>query len=370
MKKIISLITASILSLGILAGCGTASGKTTTAASSATGLTKMQDYFFEVDGVEVFNTIITLMAYEKDEATFNGYVDQAKTSFLYYHKLFDIYHTYEGMNNIKTVNDQAGKAPVKVDAPLIELIKQARAYYETTGRETNIAMGAVLRIWHDYRDKYDNKGEGDAIPSMAELQAANQHVNLDDILIDEAASTIYLKDPEMSLDLGAFAKGFATEKVVAELRQAGMKYALISAGGNIKIIGAPIEAGKTKWGIGIQDPFGGAEGYIETLFLDKGSVVSSGDYERYYTYQGKRMHHIIDPKTLMPADYFSQVSILTEDSALADFMSTTLYLLPYEDGYKMAQEMGLEVMWVFKDKSIKTTPGLEKVMKSLGATSK
>lgn len=367
MKKIISLITTAVLSLGIISGCTPKTSGTTSAATS--GLTKMQDYFFEVDGVEVFNTMITIMGYEKDEATFKKYVDKSKERYLFYHKLFDIYHNYDGMNNIKTVNDNAGKEPVVVDKALIDLIKRAKELYVKTGFETNIALGAVLRIWHNYRDMFDNKGEGDKIPTAEELKAANEHTNLDDVVIDEAKSTVFLKDEKMSLDVGAFAKGYAAEMVAKELKEMGMQHALMSAGGNIKVIGPPEEPNKSKWGIGIQDPFGG-EGYIETLFINSGAVVSSGDYERYYTYNGKRMHHIIDPKTLMPGDYFSQVTIVTEDSALADFMSTTIYLLPYEQGYKMVTDMGLEAMWVFKDKSIKTTPGLEKLMKSKGASSK
>ena len=93
------------------------------------------------------------------------------------------------------------------------------------------------------------------------------------------------------------------------------------------------------------------------------SVVSSGDYERFYTYQGKRYHHLIDPKTWQPGEYFSQVTVITEDSGKADFLSTALFLMPYEQGETLARELDLAVTWVFKDGTLKMNEKAQGMLK-------
>lgn len=329
---------------------------------------------FQGSFLNTFDTVIEIIRYSKDKNDFDSFMKMAEERFTYYHRIFDIYHDYSGINNIKTINDNAGKQPVKVDKAIIDMIKFAVDLYEKTGKETNINMGAVLKIWHEYRTEGKDNPEEAKLPPMDMLKKANEHVDLSSIVINEEESTVFIKDSEASLDVGALAKGFATERVAKELKDAGYDNFIISAGGNIKIVGQPLEKDRSKWGVGIQNPFflddENEKDKIETLFLDKGSVVSSGDYERFYTVDGKRYSHLIDPKTLMPGEYFSQVSTYTEDSGLADFMSTTIYLMPFEEGIKLAESMGVEAMWVFKDKSIKHTKGLEKYMKSKGATSK
>ncbi len=155
----------------------------------------------------------------------------------------------------------------------------------------------------------------------------------------------------MRLDVGAVAKGYATERVADELKEMGMENGLMSSGGNIKSIGAPDLPDKKDWGVGITDPLNPQQtlqGRVLTLTGEE-SVVSSGDYERYFTYEGKRYHHLIDPHTFLPGEQFAQVTVITGDSGVADFMSTTLFLLPYEEGARVAEELDLAVIWVEKD---------------------
>lgn len=329
---------------------------------------------FQGNFLNTFDTVIEVVKYDKSKEEFDKFLKNMENKFIKYNNLFDIYHDYSGLNNIKTINDNAGKAPVKVDKSIVNMIKLGKEMYDATGRETNIAMGSVLKIWHKYREEGINHPEEAKLPNMDDLKKASQYSNFDSVEINEKDSTVFIKDSNVSLDVGALAKGYAAEIITNELKNEGYDNFIISAGGNIKIGGKPIESDRTKWGVGIQNPFflddPNAKDKIETIFTDSGSVVSSGDYERYYTVNGKRYSHLIDPKTLMPGEYFNQVTVFTQDSGKADFLSTTFYLMPYEKGVELAKKLGVEVMWVFKDKSIKYTQGFEKYMKSKGATSK
>jgi thiamine biosynthesis lipoprotein len=354
-------ITAYILIISLLlmlAGCR---------PNPYAGYVKYSDSFFDS-----FDTWTQVVAYTKSEEEFNQYFEQIHNRFQELHKLYDIYNTYEGINNIKTINDQAGKQPVKVDQEIIDLILFSKEWYQRTGGKMNIAMGSVLKIWHDYRTEGLDMPEKAALPPLEMLEAAAQHTDINQVIVDEKEMTVYLADPDMRLDVGGIAKGFATEIVAEEIMAAGLKSGIISAGGNIRVIGVPYDGVRAKWSIGIQNPdesIVSNEGVLETVFVSDTSVVSSGDYQRYYYVDGKAYHHIIDPQTLMPGEYYRAVSVIVEDSGLADYLSTALFLMPFEESLALADSIkGLEALWVMPDGTVKTTAGLKKIMKSQGAT--
>ena len=139
-------------------------------------------------------------------------------------------------------------------------------------------------------------------------------------------------------------------------------------------MGNPPADGRAKWGVGIQDPDGavlGLSDIVETLFLTNASVVTSGDYQRYYVVDGQRYHHLIDPDTLMPDTDFRSVSIITEDSGYADLLSTAAFLMPYDESRAFIESLdGVEALWVFPDGRIEMTDGAKLVAKSCGATNK
>ena len=139
---------------------------------------------------------------------FDRYSEEMHELLLYYNQLFDRYNSYEGMNNVKTINDNAGIAPVKVDEPLIDLLEQCVEWEEQSQGAVNVCMGSVLEIWHEYRERYIGTENGE-LPPMEELEAAAQHTDINSLVIDREAGTVYLTDPEASLDLGAVAKGLS-----------------------------------------------------------------------------------------------------------------------------------------------------------------
>lgn len=317
----------------------------------------------------VFDTVVEIVGYANSKAEFTKYAEQLETGLKRLTELYDIYNDYEGINNIKTINDNAGKKPVKVDKEIIDLLNFSKEQYTITEGKVNIALGAVLSIWHNYREAGIADPAAAKLPPMDQLGAASKHTDINNLIVDEANSTVYLADKDMSLDVGAIAKGYAVEVVAREVEAAGFISAVLSVGGNIRTIGAPLDGVRKKWGVGLQDPDAEIEGnqnLLDTVFVKDLSVVTSGDYQRYYIVDGKRYHHIIDPVTLAPADYFRAVTIVCPDSGQADALSTCLFILPYEKGLALAESLHVEALWVMKDGTLKTTPGMKKIMKNEG----
>ena len=308
---------------------------------------------YEATYLTLFDTVTTIKGTAESKEAFGQTAQAIHDEMLRYHQLFDIYNDYEGVNNLKTVNDQAGIAPVQVDGAIIDLLTDCRAYYELTGGRVNVAMGSVLRLWHEARSEGLEDIANARLPDMEALKAAAEHTDISCLIIDEEASTVYLSDPEMRLDVGAVAKGWAAQRV-AENAPAGL---LLSVGGNICATGPKTE--DAPWVIGVRDPAGAADDYLHTLYVSSGSAVTSGDYQRAYMVDGKLYHHIIDPDTLMPSTYWSSVTILCADSGLGDALSTALFLLPQIEGQALLDRCGAEAMWVDPDGNCFYSPGFE-----------
>lgn len=353
-KTLISAALAAVL----LTGC--AGGSTQSTASAATASAQAQSSYANSCLDCGFDTVFSLRVYDVSQDEFNTSYQEAADLFTYYNNLFDIYNNYDGLNNLKTINDNAGIAPVKVDPVVIELLQKAKEFYDLSGGEYDITQGALLSVWHKYREEgmtANENGSYGKVPPESELQEAATHHGWDAVEIDEENSTVYITDPDVSLDVGGIAKGFATEKIAAKLAEDGTKTAAVNAGGNVRTLG--IKSDGTPWRIGIQNPSGSGSLFVIDSNTE-GSFVTSGDYERaYMADDGVTYSHIIDPKTLFPATYYHSVSIITRDSGTADCLSTTLFTMDYDEGvqlindYKAAHpDETLEVVWIMdKDKA-------------------
>lgn len=306
----------------------------------------------------LFDTVTTIVGKAENADVFRQTAQQVHDELLQYHRLFDVYNDYDGLNNLKTVNDYAGIAPVEVDGRIIALLKDCKAYHEATFSKVNPAMGSVLLLWHEARNDGLDDPSNAYLPKQERLEAAAQHMDFDAVVLDEEASTVFITDPEMRLDVGAVAKGWSVQQV----SQTAPEGLLISVGGNVCATGPKDQQG-TAWVVGVTDPDGGEE-YLHTLYLSKGSVVTSGDYQRNYAVDGKLYHHIIDPDTLFPSDYWRSVTIVHEDSGLADALSTALFLLDQAEGQKLLDQFGAKALWVDMEGNLLYSPGFEDLIRN------
>lgn len=304
---------------------------------------------YDAQYFDYFDTVTTFTVYAESEEQFEACEETFRTELERYHKLFDIYNTYEGINNIKTINDNAGVVPVKVDQEIIDLLKFAEEQYEVTGGKMNVAMGSVLSIWHDYRE-YAGETPGKAqIPDMAELEKAAEHMDASKLVIDETAMTVYLEDMSMRLDVGAVAKGYATWRISETLREQGTKSALLSVGGNVQCIGTKGDG--SSWRVGIQNPdTSSQQSYLHVVNLQDMALVTSGTYQRYYEVDGVRYHHIINPDTLMPWREYDSVTILCKNGGMADALSTAVFNMTAEEGMELIESLEeTEALWIYPD---------------------
>ena len=276
-----------------------------------------------------------------------------------YHQLFDIYNEYADINNLCTLNKNAGGEAIKVDEKLIDFLVYAKSLCEKTDGRMNVMMGAVLRLWHDCREAAAEDRENASVPDIKALEKANEHTSIELLEIDEENCTVRISDPDASIDVGALGKGYAIERAADFLRAEGKEGYVLNVGGNIRIIGTKPDG--SGWVTGIKDPKDPGTLAININIADT-SCVTSGSYERFFIADGKKYHHIIDPDTLFPAEYFDSVTVITPDSGVADCLSTALFCMSYEDGLKLLESFGAEALWILPNGEKLYSPGMEQLV--------
>lgn len=314
--------------------------------NSGGGSTTAQKQSFKAYNFSYFDTVSTVVGYEVSESEFKAVSDEALDLLGEYHKLFDIYNEYDGIVNLCSLNNvvDGQHRKLKVDRKIIDMLLYAKEMYTLTDGRMNIAMGSVLSIWHDYRDAGTDQPSKAELPPMDRLIEAAKHTDINNIIIDEENSTVWLSDPDTKLDVGAIAKGYAVEMVAKMLEEKGKTNYTLNIGGNIRTIGT--KANGEKWKAGVEDPMGG--NYIEYIQLANEAIVTSGSYQRFYIVDGKSYHHIIDRETLMPADKgYLSVSVICKDSGMGDGLSTALFCMELEEALAFVNSLeGVEAMFV------------------------
>lgn len=329
-KKLVYILIFCMLS-GMFSSC-----------SRNSGLNRYQATF-----LTLFDTVTTITGYAESKEVFSETTQKIYDELEEYHKLFDIYNDYEGINNIKTINDNAGIAPVKVDRKIIDMLELAYKMNGYTDGMLNVAMGSVLSLWHDAREYGIDNPESAYLPDPEALEKASHSMDIKKLEIDEENSTVYLADPNMRLDVGAIGKGYAVEAVCKSLKNEGIDHYVVNVGGNVRTIGTKDDG--TGWKVGVEDPKG-EDKYLLYIRVSDKAVVTSGSYQRYYTVNGVSYHHIINPKTLYPENKYLSVTIISDDSAIADALSTALFNMDQSQGEEIIESLeNTEAMWVYPD---------------------
>lgn len=311
---------------------------------------------FSTYTMDYFDTIATITGYEKTQKAFDAVAEGIISELSEYHRLYSIYHRFDGTENLCTINElvDGEHRTVTVDRRIIDMLLYAKEMYYKTDGIMNIAMGSVLSLWHDYRTIGKDSPSEASLPPMEKLQEASLHCDIEKMVIDEENNTVTLTDPAMTLDVGAIAKGYAVECIAKGLEEKGITGYVLNVGGNVRAIGTKGDG--TPWTVGIENPDGGE--YLSYLGLADQSLVTSGSYQRFYYVDGKPYHHIIHPDTLMPSEGFLSVSVVCKDSGLADALSTALFCLSLEEGMELIKEFSeAEAMWVSDDGTKTYTDG-------------
>ncbi len=308
-----------------------------------------------------FDTYVSMRFYLTDDQHPNDYQSIAIRLAEKYHKLSSKYDNYEGVVNIKTINDNPTEKHF-LERELYELIKFSLDNYDMSKGYFDITINPVSTIWHDYREKCTDYYFNDFfcnLPTDEELAVAEVFVDITKVILNDEEMSIQLSEG-MSLDLGGVSKGYFAEMLAEKFAQRGLRSFIISAGGNVKTYGTKPD--NENFVIAIQDPtMLRGEGALEyKLSLPGGySAVSSGDQEKYYMVDGEIYHHIINPFTNYPDRFSRQVTIVTNDSRAADILSTTVYLMPVEEGILFVNSLeNVEALWVGLDGTLYFSSGI------------
>lgn len=312
----------------------------------------------EVTYFQYFDTVISISSTKEKNGDFKAHTAAAEEMIAKYHKLFDVYHEYTGVNNLCTVNRAAGKEAVKIESELFDFLIAAKELYEITDGHLNVMMGAVTSLWNTARANAESGSA--ALPSKQALAEAKKHISIENLVLDRENRTAYIADPAASLDVGAFGKGYAAERVSELLYARDVQNGyVLDFGGNLRVIGAPHN--KEHFTAGIQNPNAPESvEYVLRLSMKNNSLVTSGSYFRYFEIDGKRYHHLIDPETAHPADAFVSVSILGPDSGICDALSTALFVMELSEGEALIEALeGYEAVWVSASGEMHTSKGIK-----------
>lgn len=225
------------------------------------------------------------------------------------------------------------------------LLKKSIEVSEATGGAFDATVGAIKSAWNFEADH-------PRVPDASQIRSLLPRVNFRKILFTK--DSVFLSDSGMRIDMGGIAKGLVIDRGVGVLRETGVRAGLVEAGGDLRIFGR--HPYREKWKIGIRHPRSHEGELIGVLETDASSIATSGDYERYFIQDGKRYHHILNPKTGYPAEGCISVTIVAESALLADAYATAVFVLGPKDGMALIERLdALEGIIVFKKENVLET---------------
>lgn len=311
----------------------------------------------------VFDTMITITANAESQQQFDVLTEAAIARFTELSHDYDRFLDPGTIVNLAALNLRAGQGDVPISKALFDLLSFAQQGAQRTDFCVMPTFGAVTELWRkQIADAQNGSGRP---PSPESLQRAAQNTDLKLLRLNKDTQSAALLSQNVLLDVGAVAKGYATERVGRELAAQGLTRLAISSGGNIRVFSPPV--GKAYWRIGVQNPdaavlSGG--GTLGTLLINDMAVATSGDYQRFFWYEGRRYHHLIDPATLYPARYYRSVTVVCRDAGEADLFSTALFLADWEQSAALAARENIAALWVMPDGSVRTNPQMDTLLKS------
>jgi thiamine biosynthesis lipoprotein len=291
---------------------------------------------------------ITVRSASKKEA------DHAiKAGFKEIEELADLLDYYSPTSEITAINKNAGKKPVKVSNQTLDVIKKSLEIARLTDGAYDPTIGPVMKLW-DFVNKIK--------PEQSVLQENLPLVDYRKVDINVENSTVFLRNKGMELDLGGIAKGYAADRALDVITSQGIKAVLVAIAGDIKCSG--LKPGEISWHVGIQSPRDDEKcvsenNILASLFLDDQAISTSGDYQRYFIENGIRYHHLLNPKTGMPSHELISVSLIAKMGVMTDALATGVFVMGIDKGIKLLTSLGIDGVFVDKDKKVFITEGLK-----------
>jgi len=295
----------------------------------------------------LMDTLVTITVVAGSDEQANKTIDKA---FSVIEQFGDKINFFSDKSELSAINRNAGTTPVKVSPDTLGVIERAIYISEKSNGAFDPTIGPEINMW-DFFKKIR--------PADADIKKKLSLVNYRDIIVDRAKSTVFLRRKGMLMDLGGIAKGYAADLALANLRQSGIGAGIVAAAGDIRAFG--LKPDGTLWKIGIKNPRQQSEAdeLIAKASLTNKAISTSGDYERYFVEDGRRYHHILDPKTGYPAGQCRSVTVISDSGIFADGFSTAVFVSGPEKGMKLVREAGVEAVIIDKDGGIHTTPGIK-----------
>lgn len=329
------IIAALLVALAI-GGCS----RNTPSATGGDKLPKSETYY-------TFETVVTVKVYDKNvtEANFAAVkqiLDDVELELNRTNKDSEIYR----------VNQAAGKNPVAVSETTFIAVKDAMEDAVASNGVFDPSVGPLVDLWGVGK-------EGAKKPADADVKKALALVRYEDVELNEAEHTVFLKRAGMSLDLGGTGKGYAADRIASYLLAQGFNSAIVDMGGNLLTVG--LKPDGSEWKIGVQDPDQKRGASVGTLTIDGKAVVASGIYERYFMENGVRYHHIMDTDTGYPADNeLASVTIVTDNAMKGEGLDNWVFCLGLDKGMKYIESReDAEAIFVTKDNKVYLSSGLK-----------
>ncbi|HXZ51105.1 MAG TPA: FAD:protein FMN transferase [Burkholderiales bacterium] len=294
----------------------------------------------------LMGTLVEVIAEGADDAVLHAAVEGAYREM---GRLSDMMNHYDPKSVVTAINDAAGKDPVAVPPELMQVLELGQRMSARTQGAFDVTVGGLT----GWRFRADDP----RMPTTAEIAARLPRVGWRKLRLDVRAQTAYLERPGMRIDLGGIAKLYIIQAGARLLEDRGVARALVNGGGDVACFARD---GVPPWRVGVRDPRA-PEKLLGVLGIARGIVASSGDYERYFERDGRRYHHILDPRTGYPSTGVHGVTLVSERLEALDGLGVAIMVLGEKDGARLVEATpGLDALIAGSDGSLWMTPGMRR----------
>jgi len=297
--------------------------------------------------LKLMGTRFEITAVSKNEMLAKNSIDSAIKEI---QRIENLISSWKPTSQTSLINENAGIKPVKVDKELLNLIVRSKKISDLTEGVFDISFASVTNLW-----RFD--GTQNTLPSDEDIAFSVSKINYKNIIVDENNQTVFLKEKGMRIGFGAIGKGYAANRGKLIMQQLGINDGVVNAAGDL-ITWGKMES-NTDWSIGIANPKD-KDNVMGWLVINNMAVVTSGNYEKFFTIEGKKYSHIINPTTGWPAIGTKSVTIICADAEIADALATSVFILGSEKGLTLINKLkNIECLIVTDNDEMLTSNGIK-----------